>query len=321
VQQKVNASCIDLYSPYCPCMLAETNHCIVCSHLKGQSTCDCNWTGLCIMYEKHWQQKICSAEKPTIRMELETVLEHKELIAKNTYLLGFTVSEMLASELQKTGSFIFLKKRNDPEYFHFPVGVMKVTGQLVEVVVEDAGPKSNRLLDSDGQLFVRGPYYNGILGQPWIDNITCGTIVLVAGGLGQAPALPIGNKLLANKNNVIVIVAPGKIEKIFIGQPLREQGAIVYSVDSLRKSGMEILGRLFEAGGQMDLVVSAGPDEQHYGIISTMQRAGVNIPMAATNNATMCCGEGICGSCIRETADNRRLRMCKVQADFTEITI
>jgi len=319
VQQKLNVSCIDLHSPYCPCMLAETNHCIMCSQLRGQSTCDCNWSGLCILYEKHWQPKICSSEQPTVRIEMETNISRKELIANNAYLLEFTVNEALAEELTKTGAFVFLRQPNDPEYFHFPVGVMNITGQLVQVAVEDTGPKTNRLLTSNNdRIFVRGPYYNGILGQPWIDNITCGTIILATGGMGQAPALAIGNKLLANKNDVIVIVAPGKVGEIFIGQKLRELGATVYAVDSLRRSGLGIIERLFESGRNIDLVVSTGPDQQHCSIITTMQNAEVNIPMAATNNATMCCGEGICGSCQRETADNRTLRMCKVQADFTQ---
>jgi len=52
-----------------------------------------------------------------------------------------------------------------------------------------------------------------------------------------------------------------------------------------------------------DLVVSSGPDDQHYGVINVMQSENINIPMAATNNAPMCCGEGVCGS-------------CKIQTDF-----
>jgi succinate dehydrogenase/fumarate reductase-like Fe-S protein len=68
----------------------------------------------------------------------------------------------------------------------------------------------------------------------------------------------------------------------------------------------------------MDLVVSAGPDEQHYGIINAMKTAGINIPMAATNNARMCCGEGICGSCEKVMQDNKVVRACKVQTDFSQ---
>lgn len=49
-------------------------------------------------------------------------------------------------------------------------------------------------------LLVRGPYYNGVLGSPWIDNITDGNIMLVADGIRLAPAFPLAEKLLANGN-------------------------------------------------------------------------------------------------------------------------
>jgi hypothetical protein len=80
-----------------------------------------------------------------------------------------------------------------------------------------------------------------------------------------------------------------------------------------------MLRSLFQSSECPELVVSAGPDDQHYGIISAMQAANVNIPMAATNNATMCCGEGICGSCIKETQIGEFIKTCKVQTDFTQL--
>jgi hypothetical protein len=94
-------------------------------------------------------------------------------------------------------------------------------------------------------------------------------------------------------------------------------GALVHSVSSLRQFGMPMLREWFSL--KPDLIVSAGPDEQHYGVIAAMQAAGVTVPMVATNNATMCCGEGICGSCLKKTRDNKSIRMCKQQTDFSSI--
>jgi 2-polyprenylphenol hydroxylase and related flavodoxin oxidoreductases len=324
MKRRLAASCIDINSPYCPCLLAETNHCVFCSHLKGQETCDCNWSGVCILYERRWQPKNSVAgrdEQPPLRMEEETALTRKELIATDTYLLEFSVGANLAAELKKTGAFVFLRLAADPQYFHFPVGIMKMNGSAVQVVVEAVGPKSRRLIDAaGGEVVVRGPYYNGVLGQPWIDNITCGTILLIAGGMGQPPALPIAARLTADGNRVIALLAPGKTGRVFIEDDLRAMGVTVHTVDSFRRTGAGMLTRwLADAGTHPDLVVSAGPDDQHYSVIAAMQTAGVNIPMAATNNATLCCGEGICGSCERETNDDRRIRLCKVQTDFSQL--
>lgn len=312
--------CIDLNSPYCPCLLAETNNCVFCNHLQGKATCDCNWAGVCILYEKHWQspkRHERGDEGVTMRLDIEAEYQIVKRINDDTFRLEIAVPEDLARSLAKTGSFIFLRRPGDPDFYHFPVGVMKVDSDKIEVVVEAIGPKSRRILSNDNRrLLVKGPYFNGIFGQPWIDNTKDSRILLVAGGMGQAPALPIAAKLVNNSNQVTAILAPGHTGSIFIDSELKELGVEVQSVPSMRRIGVERLMSLFDT---YDLVISAGPDEQHYGVIDAMQRAGVNLPMAATNNATMCCGEGICGSCQKETSDNRIIRTCKVQTNFSNI--
>lgn len=315
------SQCIDVNSKYCPCLLAETNQCIFCSHLKGEMTCNCNWAGVCILYEKHWQykkiQQQCEDSIKT-RMEEEVTFTVKEQISENTYRMEMQVSNEFAEPLMSIGSFVFLKRPTDPAFYYFPVNIMRVQDNTLEIVIEAIGPKSIRVIaDNNDKIVVRGPYWNGVLGQPWIDNLTYGKIILVAGGIGQAPALPLAVNLMKNNNQVTTVLAPGKVGKIFIEEQLSELGAVVHIVPSLRKNGMPMLEELLQQSP--DLVVSAGPDSQHYGIIRTMQAAGVNIPMVATNNATMCCGEGICGSCLKKVQDNKEIKLCKQQIDFLNI--
>ncbi len=317
--RNILSRCIDINSQYCPCLLAETNHCVFCSHLKGESLCNCNWSGVCILYEKHWQsnKRTLGIEELPIRIETETEFRIISKFSPDVYKLEFDVIPTLAQQLTKTGSFVFLRRPQDPYFYHFPVGIMKVIGNTLQVIIETIGPKSTRIIaDDNHQLLVRGPYYNGILGQPWIDNLTNGKVVLVAGGMGQPPALPIAAKLISN-NNVIAILAPGVIGMTVISEELRDLGVEVHDVSSFRNEGIVILRKL--CAGQPDLLVSAGPDEQHYAIINMMQDMNINIPMAVTNNATMCCGEGICGSCQKETHDNKTICTCKVQTDFSQL--
>jgi hypothetical protein len=140
--------------------------------------------------------------------------------------------------------------------------------------------------------------------------------------MGQPPAMPLAARLTGNGNAVTAVLAPGKIGRVFIADALRELGVDVYEVGSLRRSGLDYLGeRIATRQARPDLVVSAGPDQQHFAVIAALQAAGVNIPMAVTNNATMCCGEGVCGSCQRETNDNRVLRLCKAQTDFGQFVV
>jgi dihydroorotate dehydrogenase electron transfer subunit len=318
---KAQLKCIDVNTPYCPCLLAETNHCVLCSHLQGKNFCDCDWNGLCILNEKQWQPTMNITEDMIFRQELETKIIVKEQISENTYLIGFEVNEELAKALQKVGSFVFLRRLEDPQVFHFPVGIMKVCGNEITVVIESRGPKSTRLLEAEtGKILVRGPYFNGLFGQPWIDVISCGTILVVAGGLGQSPALPIIETLVVHNNQVVAILAPGQAGKIFVAEELTKLGVTVKSVASFRKEGLYLLNELFiNETCRPDLVVSAGPDAQHKAIIKAMQTANVNLPLVATNNANMCCGEGICGSCDRMTKDHQKIRTCKVQTEFINL--
>ncbi|WIW69634.1 MULTISPECIES: hypothetical protein [Anaerosinus] len=309
--------CIDINSSYCPCLLADTNHCVYCSQLQGKEFCDCDWQGVCILYENFWQKK-CIATNKISRVEEKTQFSIKEKLNEKTYIIEFTVSQELAERLDEVGAFVFLRNAEDEGCCCFPVGVMAVQKNIITVAVEIVGAKSARLFINDGNILVRGPYYNGMLGKPWIDNIKESNILLVAGGIGQAPASSVIHKLVENNNMITAILAPGKVGKIFVGEKLRKQGVLVYDVDSLRKTGFVLLKELLN-DRKIDLVISAGPDSQHRGLINGLNDYGYNIPMAVTNNATMCCGEGICGSCQQMNHDNQMMKLCKMQVDFNQI--
>ena len=309
--------CIDINSPYCPCLLADTNHCIYCSQLQGKGFCDCNWQGVCILYENFWRKK-CAPFDKVARIEEKTKFLIKETMNEKTFIIEFDVSQDLADRLHEIGSFVFLRNAKDEGCCCFPVGVMAVEKNTVTVAVEVVGAKSARLFVDDGNISVRRPYYNGMFGKPWIDNVKESNILLVAGGIGQAPAFSVIHKLVANHNAITAIIAPGKVGKVFIAEKLRKQGVLVYDVDSLRKTGFILIKELLN-DRKIDLVISAGPDSQHRALINVFNDYGYNIPMAATNNATMCCGEGICGSCQQMNQDNKMMKLCKMQVDFNQI--
>jgi NAD(P)H-flavin reductase len=271
------------------------------------------------MYEKHWQEKMKNNKtRSPIRAANESSVLSRVQLGVQTYLFEILTDQGLADKLNVIGSFVFLRRIHDIDSFHFPVGVVKVADNKISVIVEGVGAKSQRFLSNkDDGLMVKGPYYNGILGKPWIDNIMDRKILLVAGGIGQAPALPIIQKLLKNKNTITAIVAPGKVGNVFIEDLLDKSDALVHTVPSLRKVGFSMLRELLKENN--DVIVSAGPDEQHSAIIRLMNEIGVNIPMVATNNATMCCGEGICGSCHKLIQDNKIVKMCKVQTEYKTI--
>lgn len=311
--------CVDVNSAYCPCLLADTNHCFMCSHLKGETVCDCDWTGFCLLSEKQWQ----AAKKPSDtpgRRETECDMVVKQQVNEHTYIIEVEVGPELAEQLERVGSFVFLRRADDPDMCSFPVGVMDVRGNLLALAIEAIGPKSSRFfMQPQSRIIVRGPYYNGVLGQPWIESTKYGTILAAVGGLGQSNALMLARKLLANGNKVTFVIAPGKAGCVFVADELGAMGAKVIIAPSMRREGFAKLRELFT--DTVSLIISAGPDDLHYGVISLMHDAGRNYPMAVTNNATMCCGEGICGSCAKKTKNDVWVRTCKIQLDFAELEL
>ncbi len=313
----LTARCIDINTPYCPCILADLNNCVHCSRLRGEDICDCDWAGICIYYEKYWQKKEVGDTKAKARTQIETEFEICEQISADIFKISIPVTSIFASMLKKIGSFIFIKLIEDPDYFFFPVGIMKVGTENLEVIIEKVGPKSKRIFGEKQKICVKGPYYNGILGQPWIEHVSYGKIILIAGGMGQAPAISIAEHLLTNHNIVTAIIAPGQ-SQVFAKEDLEKMGCEVFSVCSIRRVGIPMLKDLILTEPKPDLIVSAGPDEQHYGIIDAMKNVNVNLPMAATNNATMCCGEGICGSCKKVMHNGVMIPTCKLQTSFNQ---
>lgn len=308
--------CSDMNSPYCPCILAEVNRCVICSHLQGSLNCSCNWNGTCILYEKHWTSK--NHSPITKRAEEITIFDSIEMIGENTLAGTFQLSDKLAHSLNRMGSFVFLRRQNDEPFYHFPVGIMSVDKTSVTVAIEAIGTKSNRLLDNtSANLVVRGPYYNGLLGQSWLTALKKKRAVLIAGGIGQAPSLPIAKELVRGDNDITAILAGGKVGRIFVAEEFRRLGIKVFEVGSLRREGIPLLRKILKKG--VDFIVSCGSDNQHCGIISVLNEMNIDLPMAATNNAVMCCGEGICGSCLHKTTDGDIVRLCKVQTDFRRL--
>ena len=98
-------NCIDAGSRYCPCNLVNTMDCISCSHLR-RKFCDCNWNGVCILYEYYMNNEQCSDFRRTYNgVVIDKVLD------KNLILLKTELDKELLNELNVIGSYVFVKKR------------------------------------------------------------------------------------------------------------------------------------------------------------------------------------------------------------------
>ena len=63
---------------------------------------------------------------------------------------------------------------------------------------------------------------------------------------------------------------------------------------------------------KINIVHCAGADILSNRVLGYIDRA---MPFSCCNNAKMCCGEGVCGSCTIKNNDHKLRRLCKLQTE------
>ncbi|MDD6793818.1 MAG: FAD-binding oxidoreductase, partial [Clostridiaceae bacterium] len=165
---KEKMDCIDCGTEYCPCKLAESGECILCSQLHGTCFCDClNWKGVCVFQEFHNNGLKAKEGRKTYSCKITFVNE----IEKDLLMIKFDAPHKLALDLVKPGSFIFIRT-DENDFFDVPISIMDSNADKNEVtiVIEVRGVKTKKLKEAKvgSEIVIRGPYWNGVFGQ---DNI------------------------------------------------------------------------------------------------------------------------------------------------------
>lgn len=314
--------CIDAGTDYCPCYLAETNNCLICSQLQGKVFCDCvNWKGVCIYQEYKWNGSKMKEPRENVNVE---VLERR-LINPKIIFLKLKVTKTLARELNQPGSYIFLRDENYPEFFNVPMSIMysDEINQTIDLLIQIRGIKT-KVLNSDKQyMTIRGPYWNGLIGLKNLKVLRDKNCILVARGIAQAPSVIVAKKLVCAGNKITVILDPGSSSTDFSRKYFESLGCSIIETGVLNKnilteSVLSELNRLFK-DKKIDLIFSGGSDILHKSILNIINSYDKDILFACTNNANICCGEGICGSCSTRLKDGRRIKSCKAQVDPVDI--
>lgn len=314
-------TCIDCGSEYCPCHLAESGNCILCSHLDGKAFCDCvNWNGICI-YQEFVQNNMKAKEGR--KYCLYPILK-KEIINDKLIILKLKVSQKLAGELVEPGSFIFLRLKDNEQIFDTPICVMEsdTDNSILTVAIEVKGLKTKSItkVDEGDCLLVKGPFWNGILGINAIKTAKNKNCLLVCRGIGQAPMVPVIERLHNNGCKVTVILDVGNIEANFIKDQLS-----IYT-DRVIESKTLLFGGILDAGCRriiegilstesIDLVHCDAADVLSNQVMKIVSAYDKNIPFSCSNNQKMCCGEGVCGCCTIMNDDEKLRRLCKMQTD------
>lgn len=315
--------CIDLGSDYCPCSLAERGECIICSQLRDEEFCDClNWKGTCVYQEFIWNNEKSKGS----RQYREFKIVNRKYLRNDLLLMNIKVTKTLSRELNSIGAFVFLKRPEDGECFGTPISILNsdIYNNVITVVIKIDGVKTKSLKECSEDIMVKGPYWNGIQGRKYLTSIKEQSCLIVGRGVAIAPAVLAAKKLLLNKNEVYVLLDKGRSGQNFSKQYFLDMGCIVEdtiflnrqkNISDLTKERIEQLHRKWN----FKTVLSAGDDDFHKKIINYVDALDGYINIATVNNSTMCCGEGVCGSCMSRGAHNEKIKSCKQQYNPKEI--
>lgn len=308
--------CIDIGSEYCPCYLAESNDCITCSILQGKEFCECNWMGVCVYHEF----KCNGYEKKQVRNNFTSNIIVKKRIADNIYILKLKVTKTIARQLKEPGAYIFIRAENSEQYFDIPMSVMYADDieDFIIVAYKVLGPKTKKLNESNKNILIRGPYWNGAFGLKNLKLVRNKNCLVIARGIAQAPAVLVIEKLVKNNNNVFLLIDKGSAKKNFISDYIRNLNIKVLEENVLSIKGKHIIKDML-INEDIDLVYSGGSDILHYQIIKILDELSLDPLIVATNNNEICCGEGICGACSTYLNDGTVIKACKTQIEVRDI--
>lgn len=288
--------CIDAGTKHCPCRLAESGDCIICSRLQGKEHCGCRWQGTCIYNEYVQEGFRMAGQRESCRYKL---LE-KKMYGENLVVMRVAVPGGFAQEASRPGSFVFIKAAGAEVFFYTPVSIMRADydGRFIELAVKISGPKTRSLSQAEGWVDIRGVYHNGLLGAGKLLVRKPQKVLCLSRGLGVAPVMNY-SRWAAGKDRIDFIIDRGDICKDFWEEYC---GSCCGNCAEYRNLPMELSFR--EMDGYDVIILSASDYYQREIFIPESKKV-------LSNNHPMCCGEGICGACVCVDGDGTGYKMCK----------
>ena len=322
-------NCIDAGTENCPCYLAITGDCLICSRLQGKDYCNCNWRGVCIYNE--FIQGNRKVNNP--RKDFEAVIVKKKIYKEDLAIYILDVGKGFAMKAGVPGSYLFVKANGASNFYDIPISVMKadVEKGQIHLAIRVIATKTKALLLENEKLIIRGPYRNGIHGISSVVKKRGSDFrtLMIAKGIGIAPGVMV-MQALENKGSMDMVIDTEKISEELIsdyigaespaelsGKEGKEEGVILYL--SLAEEESEKKLEALMRKKRYDNVILLASD-YYIGKLGDMTRKCLpEANLAVSNNFHICCGEGLCGSCSVDTSGGETIKMCKCQLKGEEL--
>ena len=320
----INSFCVDYGSRFCPCILAVTGGCVVCSQVNGKAFCDCNASGgICIKEELLRNGGKAKPGRLTYECEVISVIHHDGLV-----FFRVTVPLSLESELKRPGGFVFVRRKDAASWYDVPISVQyeEMMVGSIGMTVLFRGVKTLQFKDlAEGDtLLIRGPFTNGLLGLKHMEMQQSSRCLILTKGIGLLPSISTVRYLQLRHNETELYVEEGDFSPSILKFNLDlfeipYKPLILLDADGNLTTDVKHLIRQFVADGGSLIHVGAS-DYVIREVAAYLASIGEHhVKLSACNNARMCCGEGVCGACTETTADRRVIHHCKEQVNARKI--
>ena len=209
----------------------------------------------------------------------------------------FVIEAPRIARKHKPGQFIILRLHEKGERIPLTIKSSDPAAGTVTIVVQAIGKTTsllNCLETGDSILDIVGP-----LGKPSeIENY--GTVVVLAGSVGTAMALPTAYALKQAGNHVVFIEGARNEEMVVFEDEVRAASGETYVMTddgSYGEQGLvtKKLDELIESGRQIDFVLAVGPVPMLRAVARMTTPLGIRTMVSL--NSIMVDGTGMCGGC------------------------
>lgn len=225
---------------------------------------------------------------------MNAILE-KEFISPQVFRM--TVEAPDIARKRRAGQFVMLRTHAGGERIPLTIADADPERGTLELVVQIVG-KSTKMLS---ELEAGGAIHDlvGPLGRPTHVELF-GTVVVVGGGVGIAPAHPIAQAMKAAGNNVLSILGGRTKDLVIMEDKMRacSDRVVVTTDDGSRgMKGLvtDALQKLIDEGLRIDLVVAVGPPVMMKFVCLLTKKH--DLPTLVSLNTIMVDGTGMCGAC------------------------
>lgn len=219
------------------------------------------------------------------------------------------------AERRKAGQFVIVRLDERGERIPLTIADADPVQGTITLVVQAVGKSTSQmsaLKPGDRLLDVVGP-----LGTPTPIKVY-GTVAVVGGGIGIAPAHPIAQALKAAGNTVISILGARNQKLVIMEDQMRQAShdVLICTDDgSYGQKGLvtDALTGLISAGRTLDHVYAVGPVIMMKFVSKLTKEHG--IPTTVSLNPVMVDGTGMCGGC-RVSVNGKTFFACVDGPDF-----